>query len=542
MITKNLNNHSNLNTLFREGWGGVAILFLFALLLTACSGGQKKYVIGVSQCSEDSWREKLHDEMDMSTYFYDNVSLRYACANDDADKQMQQIDSLVKVGIDLLVVSPQQLTTISPAIDRAYDKGIPVILFDRKTDSDKYTTFMGADNEFIGGLLGHYVADKLNEGSVIVEIQGQKNSSPTIERSKGFGRVIAEKSGLQLITIENNDWTEESGAKAMEEFLKTYHGRIDCIFGGNDRIAMGARKVLTKHNIDCTNILFAGVDALPSDGGGMQLVRDGELTISAVYPTHGDEVLQLAINILNNKPYERENMMNTSLVTRENAKVMLMQNEEIVRQGNNLRQLNRRVDRFINQIDSQRIVLYSLLFIIIAIVIMGGFVIRAYHLKKLLSQRLAEEKEKVERQRDELEVQRDKLIEANIAKENEDVAETGEDILTGAEGQYREENQFLQSFKDVLEAHISDSDLSVEDIAEEMKFSRVQLYRKVKALTGISPVEYIKQTRLKRAKLLLADSSLNISEIAYKVGFSSPGYFTKCYKDMYGENPTSGRK
>ena len=168
---------------------------------------------------------------------------------------------------------------------------------------------------------------------------------------------------------------------------------------------------------------------------------------------------------------------------------------------------------------------------------------RAYNQKKRLSARLAEEKETVERQRDELELQRDKLIEAAIAdKENHEVKETGEDVLTGDEKLYREENVFLQNFKDALERHFADSDLSVEDLADEMKISRVQLYRKVKALTGISPVEYIKQARLKRARLLLSDSSLNISEIAYKVGFSSPGYFTKCYKDMFGDIPTNGRR
>lgn len=521
----------------------ILLTLLITSIFCSCSQEKKKYVIGVSQCSEDSWREKLHDEMDMATYFHEGVELRYACANDDYQHQMAQIDSLVATGIDLLIASPQQLSTISPAIDRAYDKGLPVILFDRKTDSDKYTTFMGADNVLIGELLAHYIVERVPENAVIVEIEGEKNSSPAIDRKNGFEKVVATRPDIKIISMENDNWTEESGMIAMERVLADYHGRIDCVYGANDRIAMGAKKILQKRNIECSGILFAGVDALPTKEGGMTLVRDGALNVSAVYPTHGDELLQLAIDILDGKKFSQETKMNTSLVTIENAKVLLMQNEEIVRQGNNLRQLNRRVDRFVNQIDTQRTLLYLLLFVIIIIAVCMIVATRAYHQKNRLNARLALEKETVERQRDELEEQRDKLIEATIAnKDNHEVKETGEDVLTGDEGLYREENIFLQNFKDALERHFNDSNLSVEDLADEMKLSRVQLYRKVKALTGLSPAEYIKQSRLKRAKLLLSDSSLNISEIAYKVGFSSPGYFTKCYKDMYGENPTHGRR
>ena len=105
-------------------------------MMTACSE-RKEYVIGVSQCSEDIWRDKLNDELRMGTYLFDNVELRIASANDDDRRQIEQIDSLVDSGIDLLFVSPNQMNTVSEAIDRAYDRGIPVIYFDRKTNSKK---------------------------------------------------------------------------------------------------------------------------------------------------------------------------------------------------------------------------------------------------------------------------------------------------------------------------------------------------------------------------------------------------------------------
>ena len=123
------------------------VLYVVALLLfLACAEKKPRYIIGVSQCSEDIWREKQNAELRMGAYFQDNVELRFAAAYDSDERQVQQIDSLVATGIDLLIVAPNQVATISPAIDRAYDKGIPVIVFERKTNSQKYTAFISADN------------------------------------------------------------------------------------------------------------------------------------------------------------------------------------------------------------------------------------------------------------------------------------------------------------------------------------------------------------------------------------------------------------
>ena len=129
-------------------------IIILSAVLTACSPTEKKYIIGVSQCSEDIWREKQNAELRMGTYFHENVELRFAAAYDSDERQVHQIDSLVATGIDLLIVAPNQVATISPAIDRAFDKGIPVIVFERKTNSQKYTAFISADNYEMGRVMG----------------------------------------------------------------------------------------------------------------------------------------------------------------------------------------------------------------------------------------------------------------------------------------------------------------------------------------------------------------------------------------------------
>lgn len=98
---------------------------------------------------------------------------------------------------------------------------------------------------------------------------------------------------------------------------------------------------------------------------------------------------------------------------------------------------------------------------------------------------------------------------------------------------------FLEKLHRLIEERLSDPDLSVEELGEQIGLSRVQLYRKTKALCGYSPNELLRIARLKKAASLLASTEKTISEITYEVGFSSPSYFTKCYKEYFGENPTA---
>ena len=76
-------------------------------------------------------------------------------------------------------------------------------------------------------------------------------------------------------------------------------------------------------------------------------------------------------------------------------------------------------------------------------------------------------------------------------------------------------------------------------LASQLDMSRVQLYRKVKSVTESSPVEIIRITRLQQADRLLKQGRMNVSEVSYRVGFSSPSYFSKCYKEQFGHVPTA---
>ena len=144
----------------------------------------------------------------MGAYFHDNVELKFAAAYDSDERQVQQIDSLVNDGIDLLIVAPNQVQTISPAIDRAYDKGIPVIVFERKTSSRKYTAFISADNYEMGRIMGEYIVSRLHGQGTVLEIKGLEGSSPAIERHNGFMDAIKNAPGIKVVASLQGDWTE----------------------------------------------------------------------------------------------------------------------------------------------------------------------------------------------------------------------------------------------------------------------------------------------------------------------------------------------
>ena len=350
---------------------GVSFLFLifFLSVVLSCSNGKKTYVIGVSQCSEDSWRKKLNNELHDATYLHDNVVLRVVSADDDDKQQMRQINAFMDEGVDLLIVSPNQMNTVTPAIDRAYDRGIPVVLFDRKTDSGKYTAFVGADNEKIGRTIGEYIATRLGGKGTVVEIRGLEGSSPAIERHNGFVAAISKHPGIQLLASESGNWLQQSGDSVAARMFA--NGIVpDYVFGQNDRMAHGAWQAARRLGLE-KRMLFVGIDALPGKGGGIELVRDGVLDASYIYPTRGDIVMQQALNILEGRPYGRDYYMKAALVTKDNAETMLMQAEEMSHISGRLEKLHGRVDFFFTQYSHQKV--YFLLCIIILLLVILAF-------------------------------------------------------------------------------------------------------------------------------------------------------------------------
>ena len=491
------------------------------MLMAACSGEKPHYIIGVSQCSEDIWRSWQNAEMEMESNFHDGVELRFATALGDSKRQIQQIDSLVESGIQLLIVAPNQRSSVKSAIDRAYDKGIPVIVFERKTDSQKYTAFVSADNYEMGRLMGEYVVSRLDGKGNVLEVAGLKGSSPAEERHKGFFDALAQYPEVKVVKMLQGDWTEPTAYQAVKDY-KGDLNNIDVVFGHNDRSAMGARKVFQERQAKMP--LFCGIDGLPGENGGIRQVRDSLLDASYIYPTRGDLLLQLALDILEGKPYSKETLLTSALVTRDNAKVLLLESDEVARQAQKLDKLQMQASSYLKQLDTQRTITLMAL-ILVALLLLTMVLFYLYHRSKVSAQR-----ERVVNNLWNMEV-------PEVAESSES---PGEKPSEAAESEQEEtpEPLFIVRFKDVVEKRLSDSTLSVDDLAAAMNLSRVQLYRKVKAISGSSPIELLRTARLNRGYQLLIQTNKTVSEIAYEIGFTAPSYFTRCFKNEFGISPS----
>ena len=116
--------------------------------------------------------------------------------------------------------------------------------------------------------------------------------------------------------------------------------------------------------------------------------------------------------------------------------------------------------------------------------------------------------------------------------------QSGSPLISNEEGIISSDKQFLNKFVNQLENSYMNNDISIEKLSEILGVSRVHLHRKIKDITGLSPVDYLRNFRLVKAVKLLEQELYSISEIAYQTGFSSPAYFTKCFKDTFNMTPT----
>ena len=357
------------------------------VLLTGCVQQPRKYVIGVSQCSEDTWRDKLNDELKMGEYLNDSLIVKLASSNDDNMLQNKQVNQFIDEGVDLLIVSPNQLSAISKAVERAYDKGIPVILYDRKTNSDKYTAFIGCDNYTIGKSMGTFIAQQLQGKGRIVEIRGLEGSSPALERHRGFMDAIKPYPGLQVVASEGGNWKEEGGIQAMKRILKQTQD-FDYVFAHNDCLAWGAYVAARQMRVK-RNYKYTGVDGMATEGGGLELVRDGIFEASYLYPTKGDEVIALAMKILKHQPYERDNYLSTSIITQANAALTLMEARDAERQTHNLKTLHKQVNQYLSDYNSQKVMLIGLGLFLFVCLAAAALIFRGYLIKVKLNETLA---------------------------------------------------------------------------------------------------------------------------------------------------------
>lgn len=486
------------------------------------TSSRPQYRIGVSQCSDDAWRTKMNEEMARELIFHPEITMRIRQAQDNSDLQCAQIDSFIRERVDLLIVSPNEAEEVKPAVSRAYDAGIPVIVADRQVSGERYTAFIGGDNYAVGEHMGRYalsLAERLGHTPRrplrAFVVTGLPGSTPMTLRQRGLTAVLTGHPEVQVVGTACGDWFRAEARIAVDSLL-TRHGEVDVILAQNDEMAMGASEACRKRNPNRRPYIM-GADGIVGAGGGVEALLRGDIDVTATYPSKGDFVIETAAHILHGEPYRRDVVLQTILIDRDAAEPLQQVAEEIDRQMEAIAMLERQLTHLGGVAHSQQVTIAVLVAFFLLAAILGLVLVqvRAYRL------RVRQEREEQSRL---------------VAKQQQQLESITAELERTRQSQSLDE-VFISRLQSQIEKHLGDTEFTVESLCSELGMSRTQLFRRTKQLTGVSPVELIRQVRLRRAQQMLRNTDLTIQQVAYSVGFSSPSYFTKCYKDFFGTTP-----
>jgi len=738
----------------RKSFIHLIILYSLSLLLTGCANNPR-YHITVLQCSEGNWRNKLNNELLAAQHLYEeDVEVEILNCYDRSDVQVRQIDSLTNLGVDLMVVAPNEYAEVAPALRRAKERNIPVILFDRKADTDDYTAFIGGDNVAVGRLAANYAVqlaltgEKTGTGAatasaggqspLVMEITALQSTSPSRDRHKGFEEAMRRHPQVDYQCIFGN-WDDHYTDTLVRQALLS-DKRPDVIFCHSDFMARGASWAVKDAGLENV-VKIIGVDGLPGPGEGIEGVEQGWLAATCVYPTQGEQIVRLALDILEGKPYERNNVLQSMVITPENVGTVALYSKELQQQSSQLLTIQDKLEEYFglynvqSKIIGAAVAVIVLLIVAVALTWRGVVQIRTAHRRQkalnkeqklfytnashqlktpltliagpvgLLLQRNALKDEDLQllqiaqrnisemsdvlsdvlnfgkdttrtavddttaqhaasqaaativekehlgmlKQEDTEELSNILIVDDNadmrlylrtllasrfyvleapdgqsglqLARESvpdiiisdvmmpvmdglqfcrslkedfitchipvilltarstelqqmegyehgadaymtkpfradllisriDNLLRSRQQLQTVFKGGQQDDKEvkittqdklFMDHLRDVVREKMSNPKLKMDDLGDELGISRVQLYRKVKVLTGLSPVELLRELRLERSKTLLNSTTKTVAEIAYEVGFATPSYFTTCFKKQFGKLPMEFR-
>ncbi len=339
----------------------IAGMLLICVLLTGCRE-ERKWRIGVSQCSSDDWRDKMNGEIGREMLFHEDAEVEIRSAHDNCRRQIEDLRYFVDNGFDIIIVSPNEADSLTPVIKEIYESGIPVIIFDRNINGDSYTARIGADDVGLGRAAARYALSSADADPTAIEIYGLKGSTPAEDRHSGFAEEW-ESGGGRLVGIGYGKWNMDDAVKAVDSLLDK-DSDIDVIYCHNDRMAIGAAEVARRHGLEHVKVM--GIDAAPEIG--IKAVADGVIDATFLYPTEGHKLIRTALAILRGEPYERDEMLPAaSAVDSSNADILLLQNASLTEETAKMELLKSQVDDYWTKHSAQTTLFYALIAILVLV-------------------------------------------------------------------------------------------------------------------------------------------------------------------------------
>ena len=396
--------------------------FLTILLLsTAILGCNKKkevnkrYKIGFAQAQGgDNWRESMLKEMQREVSFNNEIAFYYRDAQANSQKQKEQIQELINLKVDLLIVSPHEIQPLNAILEKAYDSKIPIVLIDRRINSEKYTAFIGASNYEVGQNAGKYTVAILKGRGKVLEITGLNTASPFIDRDKGFIDIISKNKGIELIAKINDH--EANFEKKLDSFIKK-NKDLDVIFAHSDYIAKNVYQICKNNGVE-RKIRIIGVDGLSVEGMGMDMVASNQFKATVLYPTGGQEAMRTAINILEKKPFKKENTLESTLIDSTNVKILQQQARKVIEQQKEIDSRQLKINQQILISKNQTNVILAISITLAIALILSSVFYYLFKENKKISRKLMAQKDEISSQKNKLEKLVTQLKEATDAKFN----------------------------------------------------------------------------------------------------------------------------
>ncbi|WP_337951790.1 substrate-binding domain-containing protein, partial [Prevotella sp.] len=368
------------------------ILLATLTLATSCTINYK-YKIGVSQCVGGRWREKANIEMLSAQHLYDtDVKVIIKNADNSNERQCLQIDSLVDEGVDLLVVSPNDYHALNKSLQRARDKNIPIVFYDRITAMTDYTAYIGGDNVEAGRKMAEYAAmlcrDSVKtEGRrpIVLEMSGPSDMSPAVQRHSGFSETMKQYPSIEYHHVPGQ-WSYDDCKRIMQRWLKDGKN-VDVVFCHSDFVVFGAYEAAKEFHKE-HDIRFLGIDGLP--GEGIDAIQNGQLAASYIYPTHGEEVIALAVRILEGKPFERVNNLKSFVITPQNVADISLSSNSLMKQNQYLATIQSKLETYLGFYHIQRALLIVSMLVILLLAVAVFTTWRAVRATRRANRRMRE--------------------------------------------------------------------------------------------------------------------------------------------------------
>lgn len=498
------------------------ILSVTFVLLVGCKPTPKMFTIGVSQCSDDAWRQKMNQELETERILHPDLKLHFRQANANSELQCLQIDSFIAEGVDLLIICPNEANEVEPAIVRAYYQGIPIVLSDRNIRGTEYTAFVGGDNKQVGYNIARWLKtlSEPNGGKQVrvLEIMGLPGATPTVLRHQGMMEALNGHPNISIVVSASAGWNTDIAEVIVDSLLFT-HPEVNAIVAQNDLMALGASRACRRHGL---TLPIIGVDGLTGPGGGIEAVQNGVISMTATYPSRGDVVLNRAAQILHGENYPRNTIIKSVLVGPEEAEPLQLLAEELLSRVAAINALQRDIHTLTRDLEAQQL-LHTMILVLMAVVVLSAVLLWRFLIYRDRVHREREEHERmVRRQQEQLD---------NMTMQLKQT----QDIVSG-------EERFVEALKQEIERHLDNPELDVDLLSRRIGMSRTVLYRKTKQVMGMSPIDLIHHIRLYKAQELLRKSDMTVQQVGYSVGFSTPGYFAKKYRAEFGHSPGEEQK